>query len=89
MEKVDLTKVLEWVNEIRANHKRKPIKRLPKGELGSSDNCTIAKALRAYHVCHNDYYFDSGPDEVYKIPQIISDFIDQFDAGNFSELIKE
>lgn len=45
MAKVNLDKVLNMVNKLRAAMGKKPLKNLPKGDLNESDSCPLARAL--------------------------------------------
>jgi len=43
--KVDTAEVLELVNDIRRLFRKKPLKKLPKGDIAMIDSCPLARAI--------------------------------------------
>lgn len=43
--KVDTAEVLELINDIRRLFRKKPLKKLPKGQVAMVDSCPLARAI--------------------------------------------
>lgn len=91
----ELDDVLVWVNETRQAYNLPTLAELPKGKPGNSSCCVIARGLsgRAYG---NEGYVASGPneflmDEDHRVyfPEFVAEFVAEFDAHAYPELIEE
>lgn len=85
-------RVLKWVNRIRKEYLGKgPIKRMPRGLRGSQKSCPLHNALWPSRTGGRITGLDCIPDGCgfLPLPNHIVDFVYNFDAGKYPELIKE
>jgi len=102
---MDITKVkmlqatLSWLNDTFVSAVgMKPLEDLPNGYRSNATACIIANALTINAPPKSGYWsvtnseielvYEEGS-EHWDVPSHISDFISQFDAGDFPEYIKE
>lgn len=81
--------VLAYVNRIRKKLSKKPIKRLPKGEMGVPSRCSIANGIG------NDVLVCLGQKlvfttrQVFILPDECVRFGQNFDDGKYPELVRK
>lgn len=90
-------KVLAYVNRLRKQLGRRPLKRLPKGEVCCAESCPIARALKP-----TDGYAEVDDTEIVvvrgagfdarevlktKPPRYVTRFVRHFDNGLIPELV--
>lgn len=82
------TKVLAWVNDIRAARSiGEPLSALPKGTPQSHCSCPIARALGRASVTKENVQFGLGRSaEIVVLPEPAKQFVVAFDDGHFPEL---
>ena len=80
------TRVLAYVNRIRKELGKKPIKRLPKGERRSPVSCPIARGIGSGARFSGVAITPNGH---YDAPQYVRNFVYLFDSGQYPELVRK
>lgn len=80
-------RVLAFVNRVRVEHNKRPLKQLPKGSCKDIDRCVIARAFHGpkggqfHNITNKD-----GTISYIKFPDYVWNFIGRFDDGRIPEL---
>lgn len=93
------TKVLAWVNRIRKQYQgKRPLLKLPKGELRSSTSCVIHNCFAKsgdLSIWVKDGFVAPAAaicglaEEPILFPKYVEKFIERFDVGLYPELIQK
>jgi len=78
-----LARVLAWVNRVRAKVRRKPLKKLPKGERVNAWACPIARACPGISGRRFSGSMLSHDDLFVEEPVHVAQFIRDFDARQY------
>jgi hypothetical protein len=89
-------RALTYVNGLRRELGRKPLQKLPKGEIGEAESCPIANALPGvvevdvdciqFYEPDPDGLLGNSPGKKRKPPRHVRQFIEEFDSGTYPEL---
>ena len=85
-------RILKWVNKVRREHFGKgPIKRLPRGEIGTRC-CPIHNAFWPPETGGKVSYITirwDDPNGRICLPSFVAEFVHAFDSGKYPELVKK
>ena len=87
--------VIDFVNWIRVDNGFGHIEHLYKGNPGDAESDTIVRSIQhnasplacaAFHDTIGVYSWDTGENRVYRTPDYVREFMQQFDRGEIPEL---
>lgn len=81
-------RVLQWCNRVRRKFGKKPVARIRCGDVGEIYSCPLANTIGNCAVADELWVETKEGEEMLYYPRYIERFIEDFDAGEYPELVK-